>query len=123
MVPEPAAPSGSIRPDLPIGRQRAGNMGAVTARHDVFTLLADALRDIRAYSGPGSDDREVVNALANLIHNWPDQIETATSEDDWARIIADAWRLCDERARPWLEREMERLGLDPATFPERRSNA
>lgn len=80
----------------------------------MYELLYRVLLQIRMDSNGRGDSTQVarVNALSNMAHNWPHQLEHASSGPEYDAILREAWRLCSRRARPWLERHLQDLEVD-----------
>lgn len=90
----------------------------VDAKSVMYELLYRALLDIRMNSNGRGDETNVaqVNALSDMAHNWPHQLERARRASDYDRILGEAWKRCSPRARPWLERHLQNIGIDTSAL-------
>lgn len=94
---------------------------AVDTRAVLHELLYSGLITIRLASSssqrPMTDEaQEFVNAVANLLHNLPGELERASNKEDFDRILRDLWRWRRVSDEEWLRSNLTSRGVDPETL-------
>jgi hypothetical protein len=85
------------------------------SREVVYKLLRQAILHIRAYAGPAERNCEMITELSYLIHNLPDQVETAEREGaSFDGFLATMWTSSSDRplAHGWLAAQLDALGFE-----------
>ena len=86
----------------------------MTSREIAYDLLLSGILDIRTLSESTARETDIrsINALANLIHNWPEALRDAVDESDFDTVLKRMWRERDRRSDPWFAERLAFFGVD-----------
>ena len=86
-----------------------------SSRSVLYELLHGALIEIRAAAGGldpmTSEDRDFVFFASNLVHNWPQRLCDAATDEDHDALLRSIWQQRGN-ADQWLRSRLALLGVD-----------
>jgi len=90
-----------------------------SSRSVLYDLLHGALIEIRAATGGSGpmtdDDRAFIFFASNLVHNWPERLCQAVTDDDHDNLLRSIWQTRGS-AEEWLRTRLSLLGVDPESL-------